>query len=347
MTRSTIGRVPIFEPGPLLDPYVKDDNALIEPAEDFTISINYISQELYHKYQEQYKAREYGNYYFAIMSQMGIGDVQKPILKAHYLNHVDQIKQDLETIWAENVAVVEDFLKNFSRNQESERLYLSFSSFCQGLGDSTLEQVSGAFKQVASFVGAAFPSLVPYTSLGKVALDGVNNIVKKLLEPHFQSEVKTSTFAFYPTTKDESVQIGEAPLQTGAYAFFFEEVELDNLRMDNKGFISSTSTKEVTPYIVVNIKKGIDLAPGQIEQNLAIEVLETYDRLSNYPLTSKNATTNYFKGLEELGKTIRIATAVERYFDLRTKGSSVSPAEAERLRKLSAYLKDTLGEDFP
>lgn len=36
-----IARVPIFEPGPLLDPYLKDNDALIEPAEDFTIAINY------------------------------------------------------------------------------------------------------------------------------------------------------------------------------------------------------------------------------------------------------------------------------------------------------------------
>ncbi|WP_107671295.1 hypothetical protein [Cyanothece sp. BG0011] len=347
MTVSTIGRVPIFHPGSLLDPYIKDNDALIEPAEDFTISINYIPYQLYSKYKSHYKAGEFDNNYFAIMSQMGIGDVETPVLKAHYLSHIDQMTQDLETVWAENVAVVEDFLKNFSKNQESERIYLSFSSFCQGLGHSSLEEVTGALREVIGYVGAAFPSLVPYTTLGRVALEGVNNIVKTILEPRFQPQVKTTTFAFYPTTKDEAVPIGEAPLQTGSYAFFFETVELDNLWMDNKGLVSSTNGEEVSPYIVINIKKGIDLAPGQIEQNLATEVLETYDRLSGYPLTNKRGSITYFEGLKQLGKTIRTATAVERYFDLRSKGTSVSPAEAKRLEKLSAYLKETLGEDFP
>ncbi|MGK7928644.1 MAG: hypothetical protein AB4290_25985 [Spirulina sp.] len=72
MRRST-GRVPISEAGPLLDPYDKDNNALIEPAEDFTISINYIPQQLFTKYQEYYKAHKHKNDYFVIMSQMGIG----------------------------------------------------------------------------------------------------------------------------------------------------------------------------------------------------------------------------------------------------------------------------------
>jgi hypothetical protein len=37
MTFKKIGRVPITEPGPLLDPFLKDDNALISAAEDFTV----------------------------------------------------------------------------------------------------------------------------------------------------------------------------------------------------------------------------------------------------------------------------------------------------------------------
>ena len=346
MINSSIGRVPIDQPGRLLDPYIKDNNALIEPAEDFTISINYIPHQLYTQYKHHYKAGEFDNDYFVIMSQMGIGDIEKPLIKAHHLSHIDDMSQDLETIWAENVAVVEDFLKNFSKNQESERIYLSFSSFCQGLGRSSLGDVTDSLNKVMGFAGAAFPSLVPYTTLGAVALEGVNHIVKTILEPRFRPQVKTTNFAFYPTTKDESVTVGEAPLQTGAYAFFFEKVELSNLQMDSKGHITSNNNQEVTPYIVVNIKKGIDLAPGQIEQNLATEVLESYDRLSSYPLAPKRAGSNYFKGLEELGRTIRKASAVERYYDLRSKGSSISSAEAERLRKLSEYLKDTLGEDF-
>lgn len=346
MTKSKIGRAPIFEPGALLDPYIKDNNALIEPAEDFTISINYIPHQLYTKYKTHYKAGEFDNDYFAIMSQMGIGDAEKPVLKVHHLSPIKQMTEDLETIWAENVAIIEDFLHNFSKDRESKRIYLSFSSFCQGLGQSKLEKVTSALQEVMGFVGAAFPSLVPYTRVGNDALEGVNNLVKTVLELRFEPQVKRTTFAFYPIAKDESVPIGEAPLQTGAYAFFFEEVELDNLVIDNKGLVSSKNGEEVSPYIVINIKKGIDLAPGQIEQNLATEILETYDRLSGYPLTVKKGSSGYFQGLEELGKTVRISTSIQRYFELRSRENSLSPAEEERFNKLLAYLKETIGDNF-
>jgi hypothetical protein len=85
MTVTTIGRVPINDPGALLSPYIKDDNALISPAEDFTISINTIPLQLYTNYKSHYKAGEFDNNYFAVVSQMGLGDMEKPILKAHYL----------------------------------------------------------------------------------------------------------------------------------------------------------------------------------------------------------------------------------------------------------------------
>lgn len=341
MVTQTIGRVPIHEPGPLLDPYNKDNNALIAPAEDFTVSINTISLQLYTKYKTQYEAGRHRNYYFAVMSQMGLGDRETPVLKAHYLNHIDSMTADVTDIWAENVAVIEDFQKD----KKAQRLYLSFSSFCQGLGRSTLEQVTGSLRQVVNTVGGAFPGLIPYTTLGSAALQGINNILEKVLNPYFRSEVRTSTFGLYPAQENQSPIIGEAPLQTGAYAFFFEPVELENLRMEANGIVTSTNNKPVSPYIVVNIKKGITLAPTQIEKNLAEEVLETYNRTSSYPLASSHTSIAYFDALEELGKTIRLASSTKRYFELKQKEDRLTEAEAKRLETLLVYLKDNL-HDF-
>lgn len=344
MVSQTIGRTPIHEPGPLLDPYDKDNKALIIPAEDFTVSINTISQQLYTKYKTQYRAGgRHNNDYFAIVSQMGLGDRETPILKAHYLNHIDhsdRLMSDQGTLWAENVAAIEDFQKD----KKAQRLYLSFSSFCQGLGRSTLEQVTGSLNQVAYTVGSAFPGLIPYTTLGSAALEGMSNILKKVLDPDFRSEVRTSTFGLYPAQEDKPPVIGEAPLQTGSYAFFFEPVELENLRMEANGMVISTNNQPVSPYIVVNIKKGITLAPEQIEKTLAEEVLETYNRTS-YPLTSANTSIPYFDALEELGKTIRLASSTKRYFELKQKEDQLTEAEAKRLEILSDYLTKNL-EDF-
>jgi hypothetical protein len=340
MAISTIARVPISEPGPLLDPYIRDDNAAIAAAEDFTVSINTIPLQLYTAYKDHYLAGQWDNDYFAVVSQMGLGDVEKPILKAHYINHIDSMDSDQTNIWAENVAVVEDFQSQ--KDKKSQRLYLSFSSFCQGLGKSTLDQVTGSLSQVAQSVGGAFPSLVPYTTLGGLALEGINNIVKTIFEARFKPQIKTATFSLYPAERTQRPAIGEAPLQTGAYAFFFEKVELKYLRMENDGIITSTQNQPVSPYIVVNIKKGITLAPSQIEKNLATEVLEAYNRTTSYPLTPSNTVIPYFDALGELGKTIYLASSTKRYFELKQKSDHLTEAEAKRLETLLAYLKENL-----
>lgn len=341
MTTTNIGRVPIHQPGQLLDPYIKDNQALIYPAEDFTVSINTISLQLYTKYKSHYLAGQYDNNYFALVSQMGLGDQETPILKVHYLDHIKGMTIDITDIWAENVAVIEDFQKD----GKSQKLYLSFSSFCQGLGNSKLEQVTSALRQVAGTVGAAFPTLIPYTTLGSAALQGINNILKTVLDAQFQSQVKTSTFGLYPAQEDQPPRIGEAPLQTGAYAFFFEPVQLENLRMERNGIVTSTNNQPVAPYIVVNIKKGIVLAPQKIDKTLAEEVLETYNRTSSYPLTAAHTNIAYFDALEELGKTIRLANSTKRYFELKRKGDQLTEAEQKRLETLLIYLKENL-KDF-
>ncbi|MEG3440228.1 hypothetical protein V0288_24080 [Pannus brasiliensis CCIBt3594] len=346
MAPVTIGRVPISQPGPLRDPYIRDDNALISAAEDFTISINTISRQLYTKYKNHYKAGQFDNDYFAVVSQMGLGDIEKPILKAHYLDRIDNLGADVRagnvtTIWAENVATIEDFQKD----KNSQRLYLSFSSFCQGLGKSKIEKVTQSLRQISHEVGGAFPALVPYTTLAEAALEGVNNIIKTIVDADFKSQIKTADFALYPIDQEQEPSIGEAPLQTGAYAFFFEEVELEHLRMQTDGTITSTNNQPVSPYIVVNIKKGITLAPGEIEKRLATEVLEAYNKTAGYPLTPSNTAVAYFSALEELGKTIRLATSTKRYFELKHKGDKLSEAEKKRLESITSYLKENL-RDF-
>ncbi len=345
MIKSTLGRVPINQPGLLCDPYLidKDKNALIVPSENFTISIRTISKQLYTEYKDHYLAGKFGNDYFALVSEMGLGDSETPSLKAHYLTHIDNMTNDIvQNIWAENVAIVEDFQKNKKSLDQTDRLYLSFSSFCQGLGDSTEDQVTKALTEVATQVGGAFPTLVPYTALGEAALQGINNIIKKVAQAKFKPEIKTASIALYSYEPKTLPIIGEAPLQTGSYAFFFEEVDLDYLRMEENAIITSTREQPVSPYIVVNIKKGITLAADQIEKNLAAEVLAAYNKTSSYPVTSSTTSVSYFDVLGELGNTIRLATSVQRYFELNQTVVPLSPAETARLSDLSTYLKANL-----
>ncbi len=79
--------------------------------------------------------------------------------------------------------------------------------------------------------------------------------------------------------------------------FSLNPVEIETLKMGSDGIVTATNNKPVSPYIVVNIKKGITLAPSQIEKNLATEVLEAYHRTTNYPLTTSNTVIPYFNAV--------------------------------------------------
>jgi hypothetical protein len=119
--------------------------------------------------------------------------------------------------------------------------------------------VRDSLNTVLKGAGFIFPALVPFTTVGKVAVDGVNRLLKKPIE--IQGETKTIEFALYPVEDDKRVIPGEAPLQTGAYVLFFEQTDFTTLKMERDGTIKSVSS----PYIVINVKPGITLAPEKLQ----------------------------------------------------------------------------------
>jgi hypothetical protein len=100
-----VARVPIGQTN-LVSPYVLDQNkdAIIHPAEDFTVRITTISEQLYRKYKNNYKAGQYHNDYFILLSQTGLGNENKPNLRLHYVEQIDSINKDilaLPTSWCQ------------------------------------------------------------------------------------------------------------------------------------------------------------------------------------------------------------------------------------------------------
>ena len=163
-----------------------------------------------------------------------------------------------------------------------------------------------------------------------------------MIEPSLSSELKQVTFNLYPASLDRSPASGDAPLQTGSYVLFFEETDIDNLRLEDDGTVSSSTNEEITPYIVVNIKRGVTLAPEQIEASLANEVLENFAQSYGYPLPEKAPSGKYFEALKEVGHSIRLAKYSARYFELKAKEEPLTPAESKRLDKLRDDLKEAL-----
>lgn len=335
-------RVPISG-GALSSPYQldSDPNARIKAAEDFTISINTISRQLYEKYTDFYKAGKHDNDYFAVFSSIGLGNQNQPTLKIHFLKHIKNMTQDYTTIWAENIETIEDY-RDDGESERSRRLYLSFHCFCQNIGsEDTFRNIVNAGKKILDIAGAIFPALFPYTAVGKAAIKGVNNLLKKI--DKIQQECKQVEFAWYPVSEVHSVEvIGEAPLQTGAYIFFFEETNISNLELRKNGIVRSLLGEEVNPYIVVNIKKGITLAPGQLNTKMAAEIMSQFqDNFGELSAETSKDLSSLSRDFEDVASSVKFARQFERYYQLKRKSDRL-PEEEARLNKLQAVLRDRL-----
>jgi hypothetical protein len=329
-----------LQSGALIDPFQRDPDpaSVIQPAEDFTISINTLSKELYSQYSGAYRAGKYGNDYFILLSRIGLGDQARPTLKLNFMEHIRDMNRDYTDLWAENVATVEDYAKGGG----AQRLYISFHAFCQDLGGSRLEDMQEAGNQILGATGAIFPALMPFTSIGQAVVAGIKNIFFKLSEK--AGESKRVEFNLYPVLAGQGAIPGEAPLQEGSYVIFFEDMNIRNLYLDSSGIVRSPSADPIKPYIVVNIKKGKRLAPDSLDVNVATQVLSHYQANYTYLLpasanNTRDSGSGFLGALKEFGNAYRVVQAMQRYEQL--KGQPVrSKAEEAKLQELALFLKN-------
>jgi hypothetical protein len=335
-----VARVPIGQIN-LVSPYELDQNkdVIIHPAEDFTVSITTISEQLYNKYKGNYKAGKHHNDYFILLSQTGLGNENKPNLRLHYVEEINSINKDILDLWAENVRTVEDYRdQKASEGGYAGRLYLSFHSFCQDLGGSNLNDIQNVADELINLTGLVAPTLVPYTSVASIALQGISNIIEKFVKANFKSERKSSGINLYPYT-DNFLPAGDAYLQTGSYIFFFEPTEIAHLQLDISGVVDSSNNQPVNPYIVVNITKGITLAPDKLDINVAQEILEKYQHDYGYPLPKDRQNNDYVDGLKQLGESYRWIKKVERYYQLKKKGDNRTSEEISKMNQLQQEIE--------
>lgn len=340
----TVARVPIKDgdlqnipdEGSLLsDAYVLDEIAVIKRAEDFTVSLNTVSRSLFDKYQDHYKAGQFGNDYFVLLSGVGLGNPKAPTLKLHLLENIRKIDNDWTTVWAENIETVEDY----SLAGGEERLFLSFHTLCQSLGNT--EQQGGVFaslSEILASTGSILPALAPFTALGRVAVDGINNVFNKHIK--ISGETKEIAFAWYPADSHKSAVPGEAPLQTGAYVFFFEKTDFTALKLKSDGTIENATN----PYIVVNVKRGITLAPKQLDTAAGAKVMSHFQSDFGYPLSADKSTTIHsLDALNEFGRSYRLGQQMMRYFKLKKKEGRTSEEEnkfTQLLQTLNSAIPD-------
>jgi hypothetical protein len=329
---------------PLLDPFLLDPNpkAIVQAAEDFTISINTISSSLYSNYKNTYLAGQHNNNYFVLLSCIGIGDQSKPTTKLNFLQPINEMTRDYTDIWAENVAIVEDYL----RADDAQRIYISFQAFCQDLGTTKYADLKTAGDRILGLTGSIFPSLMPFTSIGRAVVSGVQNIFAKLSQN--PGQCKKVEFNLYPVVDQTETIRGEAPLQTGSYVLFFEDTIIDGLQLDSSGVVRGNSSAKIPPYIIVNVKKGKRLAPKFLDVNAATEILSRYQKNYSYLLPGSGAAApdrseGFLEALQEFGKSQRIVQSIQRYYQLKEK-SDLTPAESTKFKELATLLKTNFSD---
>jgi hypothetical protein len=326
-----------IQSGPLLDPFQLDPNpnAIIRPAEDFTITINTLSQSLYSKYKDNYLAGKFDNDYFILLSRIGIGDQTQPITKLNFLEHIRDMNRDYTDIWAENVAIIEDYRKDDS----AQRIFLSFHAFCQDLGETNLADMKTAGDRILKLTGSIFPTLMPFTAIGQTVVNGIQNMFSKLATK--SGECKKVEFSLYPVIDPTELIPGEAPLQEGSYIIFFEDTPIDKLSLDSSGIVRSQTNSPIPPYLVINIKKGKYLAPNSLNVSTATEILSHYQKTYSYLLpggSKQSSSEGFLDALDALGQSQRIVQSLERYYQLKGK-SDRTPAEETKLKDLLTTLK--------
>jgi|GEM_PF-1087741 len=333
--KTQVVRVPLSG-GSLVDPFIKDETAVIHRAEDVSILIKTISSQVYTQYKDKFRAGEFGNDWFVLLSETGVGNPDKPVLKVHEIQPIIEMGQNLTGLWADNVLCLEDFGADA---HSVSKIRISFHALCQNIGDSDAGTLKNSLGSLLKVAGAIFPFLVPWVSVANVVVEGAQRIVDKL--NRIQEEVETTTFTFFPFGESAN---GDAPLQTGSFILFFEEVDTSSLSLGDDGIVrSSDQDSEIPPYIVVNVEKQLVLAPDQLKTSMATEVLSKFGANEHsVSQMQQPSSLSLIDALTEFGKSYQLAQYAGRYFELKKK-ANLSSAEQARFTQL----KDALRQEFP
>ena len=332
-SKTRVVRVPLSG-GQLVDPFIKDESAIIHRAEDVSILIKTISSQVFTKYKDKLKAGKYNNDWFILLSETSVGNVDKPTLKIHDIQPISKMGDNIQHLLADGVLCLEDF--GADTHSVSE-IHISFHALCQSIDDSS--SLVSSLKSLVHVAGAVFPFLAPWTSVADAAIDGLQRIVGKLDQK--PEEVETTTFSFFPFGEPAN---GDAPLQTGSFILFFEELDISTLSLSDDGIVRSSNEElDIPPYIVINVENQFVLTSDQLHTSMAAEVLSKFNANEHSVVQIHQQTSgNFVDALTEFGKCYQLAQYAGRYFELKKK-VNLSRPEHERFETLKRVLTD----EFP
>lgn len=330
----------------LLSPYQMNEADIIKAGETFTLRLTTISKSVVDHYGEKMFRGRYGNEYFVVMSHFGIGsnNQQGPSSTINFIESQKNIRGDVLSFWGENIRWIEDY-RDSGQDGNAGRIFLRISAMFQTLGNSPLEEVRQGLINASDMVGRFSPALVPYSSVARLAIEGVSKIVGKL-KAH-PEQIVESTITLYPCSESQKLARGDAYLQRGSYIFFFEETPIKGLSLTESGRVIADETFKgnIPPYAVVNIVDGLYDSPSSalLDKAVALDILEKYDK--NFGVLSGGASESsgsaFNEGLTKIGESYRMLAKIRRFNELQAK-MILSEPEQSRLATLREELKSIL-----
>lgn len=324
-----------------------DNSHTIKSGDQFTILLKTISNNLYSTYSEKMKSG-YNNR-MIVLSESGIGApaFNAPSQIIHSVEEYDYYSDNVTSLWSPGIKWVPDYragAEGVSSTENTGRVYLRGSAFCQKFGPDTVDDFKTALAKVLNLVGRTTPTLVPYILPTQAALDGLFLIINKLREPRFSQQIiRTPELALWPAGTGGGA--GFAPLRLGSYVLFFGEASIENLVLDGDNIVRpSQDHQEVPPNLVITIVEGLLPLPSapsesQLSKAQGIDILEKYN--SNFRVPSKSTISDasiMLDGISSIGESAYQISLIKRFMYLKALGNNRLESQERRYAELKTRL---------
>ncbi|MGJ3244641.1 MAG: hypothetical protein ACFE0I_01000 [Elainellaceae cyanobacterium] len=264
------------------------------------------------------------------------------------------------------VEIVHFFKKNVGENFIGENLAVEHMFADQSYHNETLEihlqilEVDGHsnierdIKAVAQFLGAVFPTILPFTSIASGLYASLNDIFKNQHDLAFSASLELHSEATYQPNH------GYIPLRCGAYIFFENDVDgsmykLRDLKVEPI-VINQSSTAldymviKIIPRFINSLNSEDLLANQRLAASLFQENVQREFVMPDAILKKVEHKVASFKLLQDIIRKAKYLEDLAEYYKLRklqqTESDSISIKkhldQEERLQSIAAELKRNL-----
>jgi hypothetical protein len=262
------------------------------------------------------------------------------------------------------VEIVHFFRKNVGENFIGENLAVEHMFAAQSYSDTTIRinveilEVDGdssierELKIAASFLGAVFPAVLPFTSIATSLYENLKGLFDNPHDLAFSGSLELNS------SNGRDLELGQIPFRSGAYILLGDAIEGNLYKLRDFRLEPAVANQSSTAldYVVIKIVPKVinSLNPDDLltNQNLATALLQEHEvpeLLLPKPILKRAETAyNSIKVLQNITQKAKLLDELAEYHKLRTIQSAESNSQEslkvrldreERLKKIAANLR--------